>query len=228
MTDTEEKTEFKFSELSDSAKETARARYREGHQDYDWWERIYDDAVTVGGLMGIRIGDFTYSYKSTTSKEQVKRTKPDIWFSGFSSQGDGCCYSGHLHIADMEGAVAKVKEHTDTDETLLSIAADAERIVTSIKAWLLTCKLKDEEPEWENPFNDSIAIKGEERGYSTRIDSDYVFHDVRDDLNSFVSDFADWIYSQLEAEDEYMNSDEYIDAGIEANGHLFDEFGSLI
>lgn len=39
---------FEFGELSDSAKEKARAWYREGALDYDWWDSTYEDAERIG------------------------------------------------------------------------------------------------------------------------------------------------------------------------------------
>jgi len=40
-------TSYKFSELSDEAKETAREWYRRGALDYEWWDGVYDDAARV-------------------------------------------------------------------------------------------------------------------------------------------------------------------------------------
>lgn len=39
---------YEFAELSDKAKDKARAWYREGALDYDWWECTYADAKTIG------------------------------------------------------------------------------------------------------------------------------------------------------------------------------------
>ena len=39
---------YKFSELSEQAKEKARNWWREGGLDYKWWNFIYDDAKRIG------------------------------------------------------------------------------------------------------------------------------------------------------------------------------------
>lgn len=39
---------YQFNELSDEAKEKARAWWREGALDHDWWDSIYEDAATIG------------------------------------------------------------------------------------------------------------------------------------------------------------------------------------
>jgi hypothetical protein len=41
-------TSYKYSELSDKAKEVARDWFREGALDYQWWDFVYDDAAQIG------------------------------------------------------------------------------------------------------------------------------------------------------------------------------------
>ena len=47
-TETINRTLYKFSELSDSAKGKVRDWYREGALQYDWWEFTYEDAERIG------------------------------------------------------------------------------------------------------------------------------------------------------------------------------------
>lgn len=58
-----------FDELDDDAKEKARAWYRDGALDYEWWDSVYDYAKEAGAALGI--------------------TVDNIEFSGFYSYGDG-------------------------------------------------------------------------------------------------------------------------------------------
>lgn len=39
---------YQFSELSDSAKQTAIEQFSDINVDYGWWESIYEDAATIG------------------------------------------------------------------------------------------------------------------------------------------------------------------------------------
>src|SRR5688572_27255234 len=39
---------FKFSELSESAKQTAIEKFRDVSVDYEWWESTYEDAENIG------------------------------------------------------------------------------------------------------------------------------------------------------------------------------------
>ena len=66
---------YQFNELSDSQKQSVFDNWRINGPDYEWWDCIYDDAKTIAALMGIEI--------------------KDIYFSGFSSQGDGACFTGN-------------------------------------------------------------------------------------------------------------------------------------
>lgn len=65
---------YKYEELSPEDKEKIRDRFRETQCEYDWWEFVYEDATTIGKLLGITI--------------------EDIYFSGFWNQGDGACFIG--------------------------------------------------------------------------------------------------------------------------------------
>ena len=46
MTKQQCRTVYQFDELSDSAKEKARDWYRLGAMDYEWWDYVYEDAIT--------------------------------------------------------------------------------------------------------------------------------------------------------------------------------------
>src|SRR5690606_33296995 len=76
-----ETTVYTFDELSDKAKEKARDWYRDGQLDYDWWDSVYEMAQTAGWILGIEMDHKT-------------KNVPAIYFSGFSSQGDGACFEG--------------------------------------------------------------------------------------------------------------------------------------
>ncbi len=45
---TEEITIYKFDELSEKAKETARSWWRSHGIDYEWWDSTYEDAENIG------------------------------------------------------------------------------------------------------------------------------------------------------------------------------------
>lgn len=74
---------YEFDELSDSAKEKAREWFRSVSCDYNFWsEYTLEEAEEQAALMGIDI---------TNNKDS---RGAHIYWSGFSSQGDGACFEG--------------------------------------------------------------------------------------------------------------------------------------
>lgn len=68
---------YKYGELSESAQQKAREWYIEG-MDYEWWEGAYEMAIEDGKEKGFYIDK--------------------IFFSGFSSQGDGASWTGQVDV----------------------------------------------------------------------------------------------------------------------------------
>ena len=66
---------FKFSELSESAQQTALEKQASFESEVFDHECIYDDAMTIFKLIGFEFND----------------EKQPFYYSGFSSQGDGAC-----------------------------------------------------------------------------------------------------------------------------------------
>lgn len=211
MTDTEKKTEFKFDELSERAKQTARENYMSGdYPDYNWWDVIYDDAVHMARLLGIEIG----GTRRTTARGHTY-TDTNIWFSGFCSQGDGAYFDGDYSFAP--NAVKNIEQET-TDEELLRIAME-------LTLMQLTQRLNGHEY-----FRGSISsgngnnIKTEIRDWGV----DEVGEPGEEDFRQLMQDFADWIYERLEDEYDYLCSDKYVDERLSENDCVFDEDGAII
>ena len=101
-TDTVETKVFKINELSDEAKQAAILALSDINVNYDWWDFIYEDAKTIGKLMGINISD--------------------IYFSGSYSRGGGACFEGSYEYA--RGSVAAVKAYAPKDTELHRIVAE--------------------------------------------------------------------------------------------------------
>lgn len=212
MTDTEEKTEFKFDELSEHAKERARENYTSGdYPGYEWWDAIYDDAVRMARLLGIEIGTTTHSGRKPGTTYQTT----NIWFSGFCSQGDGAHFAGDYKFAP--NAVKDIEQET-TDEELL-------RIATELTLMQLTQRLNGHEYFRGSIFSDnSNCIRTEI--YDWGIDE--VGEPGEEDFKQLMQDFADWIYKRLEDEYDYLCSDEYVDERLSENDCVFDEDGHTI
>lgn len=213
MTDVEEKTEFTFDELSEKAKDKARSDYTSGEYPHiEWWEHIYYDAVNMGQMLGIEIGTTTHAGRKPGTTYQTI----NIWFSGFSSQGDGACFEGDYSYAP--DAVKHINEETNDEELL--------RIAKELTLMQVTQRLHGLEY-----FTAAITVAGPSNCIRTEIRDwgvDEVGEPDEDKFKQLMEDFASWIYKQLEKENDYLYSDEYVDEELSEKDCVFDESGVMI
>lgn len=106
-------TVFKFSELSDRAKEKARDGYREGALDYEWWDTVYEDAKNIGlKITGFDLGRGSYVEGSfTKSADDVAKLILEDHGKDTETYKDARDF-----LADQEKKWAKEKEEEDEDE----------------------------------------------------------------------------------------------------------------
>lgn len=202
---------YKFEELSDEAKEKARDWYRQHvFSDNNDWDHIYDDADTVASMLGIEI-----ERKSVQLLGGGTRQKPCIWFSGFSSQGDGACFEGYYRY--KKGSVQAVKEYAPQDTKLHEIAqglADLQRAYF----YQLTAVCRHRGHYYHSGCME-VEVEHLNRGASMN---------SQVELKELLREFADWIYKQLEQEYEFQMKDETVDENIIANEHEFYENGEHV
>jgi hypothetical protein len=204
-------TVYKFDELSESAKDKARDWYRGFDSDFDN-EFVFDDAVRVGALMGIEIAT-----RSVRLYGGGFGTSPVIYYSGFSSQGDGACFEGSYRY--VKGALKALRKEIGSeskgDKELLRIATALQAIQR--KAFYgLTATMSHRGHYYHSGC---MAVSVEDRtGYE-------VGGDFEETIVQLMRDFADWIYNQLEAEYWFRQSDAQVDESIRANEYTFDEDG---
>lgn len=204
--ETIERKLFTFEELESDAQEKALEWMREGAcQDSHWYEFVYDDADSVFKILGID------SRKPVKLMNGSTRYEPAIWFSGFCSQGDGACFEGSYSY--KPGALKAIKEHAPQDETLHDIA---ERLTRLQRRYFY--KLTAEVTHYGRYYHEhSASIQVE--------DSRDSYRDIKpedeSELQDCLRDLMRWIYSQLETEYEFQNSDETLKENILANGYEF-------
>ena len=99
--DEEEKTEFHFHELSQSAKDYACQKYAEHCMDHEWWGHIYED----------------YHERC----EAAGFIDPQFSLSGFYTQGSGACFSCERFVFDGAEAL-KYLTKKDHDYLMVKIA----------------------------------------------------------------------------------------------------------
>lgn len=196
---TEQVILFKFEELSDDAKEKAREWYRQGALDYDWWEDVYSDASEVFRILGID------SRKGNKS--------PAIWFSGFSSQGDGACFEGTYSYA--KGSVRAIKRYAPNDDELHRIASGL-MMIQRRYGYSITASLNH---TGRYHHEHSVEVDLDARSIVDPLDGSEII--------SWLRDLMRWIYRRLEEEHDWLLSDEQVDESIIANGYEFTEDGKV-
>lgn len=189
---------FSFSELPEDMQQKALENLYDINVDGSfWYEDIIEDAKTIGALMGVDIDQ--------------------IYFSGFSSQGDGACFTGAYSY--RKGSLKAVKDYAPLDADLHSIALELYKV------------------QRRNFYGLSASISHRGHYYHelcTDISVDYdapnyqgMSAGAEDEIVEALRDFMQWIYSRLESSYQYYTSEEAIKETIDANEYEFTNNGDI-
>jgi hypothetical protein len=201
---------FRLDELSEQARDMARAWYREASACDDWHECVFEDFEAICAMLGVRL-----KTRSVRLFGGGTRQKPCIWFSGFSSQGDGAAFEGAYHFA--AGAAKAIRAHAPEDSELHRIA-DALQAIQRRNFYQLRADI-NQRGRACHEYSMAITV---ERDSPTNPQMTAVAEDVVAEL---LRDLARWLYRQLEREYAFQTSDEVTDEAILANEYTFTEEG---
>ena len=112
---------YELPELSRTARERARAWYRDTCLDWDWYDAVFEDFQTVCGLLGVTLRTRTVRLAGGGTREA-----PNLWFSGFAQQGSGASLDGSYRYAP--GAARAIRSYAPKDATLHAIADDLQHV----------------------------------------------------------------------------------------------------
>ena len=190
-------TIYEYDDLGERAKEHAidNIRYN-GYLDYDWHDGVYEDSKQIGKILGINIDE--------------------IYFRGFSSQGDGACFVGEYDY--KIGSTKEIREYAPLDTTLHGIADNLCAIQRN-RFYKISATIKHSGHYYHSGCTD-IDVHHDD--YCLYYNDDCV-----NELIEVLRDFMNWIYRTLEKEYEYLNTDEQIEEFIRANGYEFKDNGEL-
>lgn len=208
-TETETRTLFQYDELTPEAQQEAREWYRTGFEFYS--DTDFEYAATIADLFGLDIRQ-----RPVKLMNGQTRYEPCVYYSGFSSQGDGACFEGVYRY--KKGALKAVKAYAPQDTELHRIVKDLQ---DAQKPYLY--KLTASTVHSGHYYHSGcMAVEVEH--------SDDQYRDIGD-AETLITDalraFADWIYSQLEKEYDYQTSDEAVEEAIRANEYEFTEDGEI-
>lgn len=203
---------YTFNELSESAKEKARDWYRSASAGDDFEaECVFDDAVTIAGILGIDIATQTVRLMNGSTRQ-----KPRIYYSGFWSQGDGACFEGSYAYA--AGASKAIRSYAPNDKDLHAIA-DGLQAAQRKHFYQLTASVAHS-GRYYHEHSTTISVEDNR-------DSWRDIGDAESDVADLLRDFMRWIYKQLESEWEFRNSDEQVTEMIECNAYEFTADGEI-
>jgi len=203
-------TVFTFDELGGRAQSRARDWYRQASTDDDWHEFVFEDFERVCDILGVELAT-----KPVRLYGGGIRQKPCIWFSGFSSQGDGACFEGRYQY--KKGAAREIRAFASKDERLAAIADQLQKIQRK-NLYSLEARITHR-GRYYHEYTMEISV---ERASDT---DQPPTPDAEEIVAEALRDLARWLYRQLEQEYDHQTSDEVVDEGIIANGYTFTEGG---
>ena len=140
-----------------------------------------------------------------------------IYFSGFWSQGDGACFEGSYYY--RKGCLKDIKAYAPKDTELHDIA---ERLtnIARVNFYQINASIKQSGHYYHSGCTDITVSDDRHAGWYEPANAE--------DLRDVLRDFMGWIYSSLEKEHDYLQSDEVIAETIEVNEYEFTADGAEI
>jgi len=201
---------YRLNELSGDAKDKARAWYREGGFDHDWYDAVFEDFQRIAEILGLNLKTRTVRLMGGGTRQD-----PCIWFRGFWSQGDGACFE--TRYSYRKAAPRRIREYAPQD-TELHCIADALQAVQRRNFY----QLRAEATHRGHYYHEYCMAISVERGSLTWQD---MTADAEDVVIEALRDLARWLYRQLARQYDYLSSDDVVDETIIANGYTFTEAG---
>jgi hypothetical protein len=205
-----ETTVYKYSELSDKAKEVAISWHRDHLHPNEWWDYIYDDFQRICDILGIHVKS-----KPVRGISGKLRAEPCIYFTGFWNQGDGACFEGYWNYAAR--APARIRDYAPTDTALHHIA-DQLQAQQRRNFYQLVADVRH---VGRNCHANSMVISVERNSPTGQPPTE----GAEDVVTQILRDLACWLYRRLEDEYEFLTSDEVVVEGIIANEFRFTDDG---
>lgn len=201
---------FTLDELSESAREQARAWYREGGLQYEWYSDVYEDFGDICRILGVTPATRTIRAISGRYCEETC-----IWFSGFSHQGDGACFEGHYCY--QAHSARDIRKHAPRDHELHRIA-DTLQAVQRHNFWQLQADIHHR-GRYYHEYSMVITVgRDSSVGQEATCGAEIT-------LSETLRDLARWLYCRLESEYDGLSSPESVDEAIRVNAYTFTKSG---
>ena len=201
-----ETTVYMIDELSDAAKENARIWYRHQGLHDEWYDFVYEDFETICRILGVTLATTPVRlYGGGT------RDKPQIFWSGFSFQGDGASFAGRYSYA--RGAANAIRAHAPKDAELHRIANELQAVQRR-NFWQVHASIR-QQGRYCHEYSMAIEVERDSPTWQPMTDG------AEETVIEALRDLARWLYRQLHSEYEHQTSDEAVDEIVAANELTF-------
>lgn len=215
---------MKYHELSETAQEKARSWYRAEGISYEWWDTVFEDVTACLKLLG---------FDATESVGRDRKTKEGqthmMWveestikFSGFSSRGDCASFTGTWAAARVN--MSALMAHAPLDETLTTICAKLS--VTALQYTEMTAVITRKAYHYSSEMAMDVECCFDTEQYEVG-DWDQDMVSAASVVEVMAREAARWVYSQLEKEYDYLQSNECVADNISCNEYDFTEEGEF-
>jgi hypothetical protein len=200
---------YLFEELDDDAKERARAWWREAFSDDDF-DSVTSDFEQICEILGVELATYPVRlYGGGT------RRNPCVFWSHLYCQGQGARFEGTYRYA--KGSTQAIRDYAPIDNELHRIADELQK-VQKANFYQLRAKVG-----YSPPYNHEYCMVIDvERDSPTHQD---MTEGAEEAITRLLRDLAVWLLKQVLTEDEYRNSDEYVDEAITINEYRFTKDG---
>ena len=201
-----ETTVYRIDELSDEAREAARCWYRQAGLHDEWYDFVYEDFETICKILGVTLATTPVRlYGSGT------RDKPQIFWTGFDSQGDGASFAGRYSYT--RGAARAIRAHAPKDTELHRIAEELQAIQRR-NLYQLHASIR-QSGRYCHEYSMAIEVERDSSTWQPPTAG------AEDTVIEALRDLARWLYRQLEREYEHQTSDDVVDEALSVNGLTF-------
>jgi hypothetical protein len=191
--------QYQYDELSDEAKSRARDWWRrmsEGNPYFAGW--VTEDFLTVCDALGVDIAE--------------RRGDKCIYWSGFSSQGDGASFEGSYR--NVLGSLGMLRQHAPNDKDLRIIAESLFSLQMKYDGELTATITTS---SWAGNYSNSHTMRVE----TLRGDGEEADENVSREIRDLMRALADWFYKQLESAYDAEQEDDNVAENIRINEYWF-------
>ena len=201
-----ETTVFTIDELSSAAKENARIWYRDQGLHDEWYDVVYEDFETICRILGVTLGTTPVRLHGGGTRD-----RPQIFWAGFSSQGDGASFAGKYSHA--RGAARAIRAHAPKDTELHRIADELQAIQRR-NFHQLHASIR-QQGRYCHEYSMAIEVERDSPTWQPMTEG------AEGAVIEVLRDLARWLYRQLRSEYEHQTSDDAVDEILAINEWTF-------